>query len=113
MSLIQKTRQTLLVLLALALLLGTPIHAQESAGGATFTSSCAQCHTGGVKGFLSGAPNINKPHSWSKHLGNGTDQDMQNALLNSVRDHKSRGGCSNCTEQEIKDVVTFLQSRLR
>lgn len=94
---------------ALMLVCGT--QAQADAG--TFQSVCAECHTGGFKGFISGAPNVNKPSSWQKYLKRDTVTKMQEIVLFSSKDHKPKGGCPTCSDQQILEALDYIMTRVK
>lgn len=86
---------------------------QTQAGTDTFNSVCAECHTGGFKGFMSGAPNVNKPATWKKFFERDSEERMREIVLRGTEDHKPKGGCTSCTDQQIIDVLDYLMSRVR
>lgn len=97
---------------AIALLLMAATSAQAGSVD-TFSSVCAECHTGGIKGFMSGAPNVNKPASWQKFLERDSEDRMREIVLRGTKDHKAKGGCTTCSDQQIIEVLDYLLTRVR
>ncbi|WP_170406955.1 c-type cytochrome [Ruegeria arenilitoris] len=97
---------------AIALVLMAATSAQAGSVD-TFNSVCAECHTGGFKGFMSGAPNVRKPASWQKFLERDSEDRMREIVLRGTKDHKAKGGCTTCTDQQIIEVLDYLLERVR
>ncbi|MCV0425529.1 MAG: c-type cytochrome [Roseibium sp.] len=85
---------------------------QTQAGADTFNSVCAECHTGGIKGFISGAPNINNPASWQKFLNRDTVEKMREIVLRGTKDHKPKGGCASCSDQQVIEALDYIIIRV-
>lgn len=94
----------------LMLMAGTSV---QAGGADTFDNVCAECHTGGFKGFMSGAPNVNKPASWQKFLERDSEARMREIVLRGTRDHKAKGGCLSCSDQQIIETLDYLLSRVK
>lgn len=94
---------------ALVLMTATSAHAS---GADTFRSVCAECHTGGIKGFMSGAPNVNKPITWQKFLERDSKDRMREIVLRGSKDHKAKGGCATCSDQQIVEALNYILSSL-
>lgn len=108
-QIISHIRKAVQVLPAL-LILASPALAD---GSSTFKSVCAECHTGGFKGFMSGAPNVQKPATWQKFLARDSDQRMYEIVLRGTADHKARGGCASCTDQQIAEALDYILKRVK
>ncbi len=89
---------------ALACVAGSPVLAEN----ATFKSVCSDCHTGGFKGFMSGAPNVNKPDTWQKFLQRDSEQHMRETVLRGNKDHKAKGGCNSCTDKQVNAAIDYM-----
>lgn len=84
------------------------------AGGSnTFNSVCAECHTGGFKGFMSGAPNVKKPATWQEYLQRDSKDRMREIVLRGTKDHKAKGGCATCSDQQIFDAIDYILTRVQ
>lgn len=79
----------------------------------TFQEVCASCHNGGFKGFISGAPDINNKEAWQKYLDRDTLEEMLEILLLGTKEHKAKGGCSSCTDQQIIDAIKYILSKVK
>jgi len=96
-------------IIAMITVSGTPVLADSS----TFKSVCAECHTGGIKGFVSGAPNVNKPASWQKFLDRNSDERMREVVLRGTKDHKPKGDCATCSDQQVLDAIDYIMTRVK
>lgn len=97
-------------LIALAFILGVTALPGPSLADDTFNAVCATCHTGGLRGMISGAPNVNRPTAWQPYLAQHSPDQMLRIVLNGTADHKARGGCDRCTDQQIADALQYLLS---
>ncbi len=105
----QIIKKSLASLLTLAIF----VSFQPVAKADTFKNVCASCHTGGMKGFLSGAPNISNKGDWQKYLKRDSVQEMRKIVLHGTKDHKPRGDCRTCTDQQIIEAIDYILSRVR
>lgn len=80
--------------------------ASPQAADAVYAASCAACHTSGA----AGAPRLGDKSSWRARIAQGNDRLYANALkgLNAM---PARGGCSDCTEEDIRKVVDYMVGR--
>lgn len=85
----------------------------QAAGSDTFKSVCSECHTGGFKGFMSGAPNVEKPATWQKYLARDSKAQMQEIVLRGTKDHKAKGGCASCSDQQIIEAIDYMLKRVQ
>lgn len=92
------------VLSALLLVLGIPALADETA----FEKVCNSCHTGGVKGWISGAPNVKKQQDWVQYYQRHNEEEMKAIVMNGLNDHKVKGGCKNCSDDEISRALDYI-----
>lgn len=92
--------------MALLLITGTKALAENT----TFEKVCSSCHTGGFKGFVTGAPNVNDYASWDAYVDRHTPEQMSRIVLNGEEDHKVKGGCRKCSDKDIVDAITYILS---
>lgn len=106
-------RSTLLVLatlisLALAAIALAGGHAEEAPSGqAVFETSCANCHTGGIGGFFSGAPAVGDKDDWESLAPKGVDG-LTATTIAGIGKMEPRGACANCTDEEIRAAVEYM-----
>ncbi len=79
----------------------------------TFEKVCSSCHTGGFKGWVSGAPNINKKAEWEEFLERDSENRMSEIVLKGTDDHKTKGGCSKCSDESILGAVDYILSKVK
>ncbi len=96
-------------LMLLTLFTGTVAQAETD----TFKAVCASCHTGGFKGFMSGAPNVNEKSDWRKFVKRDSVEKMREIVFYGTKDHKAKGGCKECTVQQISTSINYMLSRVR
>ena len=101
-------RVSILILLTAALA-STSLNAEDR----TFANVCSDCHTGGLKGWLSGAPNIRKKNQWNKFLERDSLEEMRNIVLNGNEEHKKKGGCKTCTDSDIVMAIDYMMSLVK
>ncbi len=78
------------------------------AENAAFEKVCQSCHTGGFKGWVSGAPNVNSKDDWAKFHERDSEADMRDIVLNGLNDHELKGGCSKCSNEEINSAIDYI-----
>ncbi len=100
----QYMKISVLVFTFLTSLSSTSSFAEDS----TFSNVCSDCHTGGFKGWISGAPNVNKKHKWDEFLNRHTADEMKEIVLNGSDDHKRKGGCKTCSSNDIESAVDYM-----
>ncbi|NRB22668.1 c-type cytochrome [Shewanella sp.] len=79
-------------------------------GQAVFVENCASCHSGGFKGWITGAPAIGEKQAWQEFLAKGVDK-MSQATIEGVDGMDPMGGCDSCTEEQIVAAVEYLVSQ--
>lgn len=79
----------------------------------TFVNVCSDCHTGGFKGWISGAPNVKKKSKWKMFLDRDSSEQMRNIVLNGTDDHKKMGGCKNCSEDDVINAIDYMMSLVK
>lgn len=69
-----------------------------------YNNKCAMCHGSGMMG----APVPGNADQWAARTGKGIDAVYANAIngLNNVM--PAKGGCSDCSDDDIKAVVDFM-----
>lgn len=76
-------------------------------GEAVFNAACANCHTGGIGGFFSGAPAVGNKADWQALLPKGLDG-LTATTLSGIGKMAPRGGCTACTDAEIRAAVAWM-----
>lgn len=83
------------------------------AENATFNKVCKECHTGGFKGWVSGAPNIKEKSDWEEYIERDTIEQMKEVVLLGTDNHKVKGGCKKCSDEEILGAVDYVLSNVK
>ncbi len=104
MDSIQMIKQSILASIVFTALASTSVFAEDG----TFANVCSECHTGGFKGWVSGAPNVKKEHKWEEFLNRHTAEEMKEIVLNGSEDHKQKGGCKTCSDDDIRAAVDYV-----
>lgn len=76
-------------------------------GEAVFNAACANCHTGGFGGFFSGGPTVGKKSDWEALAPKGVDG-LTATTLSGIGRMAARGGCTSCSDAEIRAAVAFM-----
>ncbi|NOR51521.1 MAG: hypothetical protein GQ470_02780 [Gammaproteobacteria bacterium] len=79
----------------------------------TFAEVCSDCHTGGFRGWLSGAPNVKDKSDWSKLLERDSLEQMRDIVLNGTDDHKRKGGCKICSDDVVVNAIDYMMSLVK
>lgn len=69
-----------------------------------YYQSCASCHESG----RAGAPQRANPVDWQQRLDKGEDE-LLASVVNGYRGMPARGMCSDCTDEELLQLVKFLK----
>lgn len=102
-----------LILIALLGLTTTTLVAADShstpgqSGEAVFEANCANCHTGGLSGFFSGAPEVGDQDDWESLILRGIDG-LTATTLAGIGKMNPRGGCMTCTDEDIRAAIEYM-----
>lgn len=84
----------------------------EKSGSEVYEESCANCHSGGFGGFFSGAPEVGDSSDWTALLDKGVDG-LVAATLTGIGKMAARGGCQDCTDEQIRAAVEYMVAESR
>ncbi|MFW2404333.1 MAG: c-type cytochrome [Gammaproteobacteria bacterium] len=102
---------SILLLLAFVTLAVTAVAAEQEAsarsGAAVFEAHCANCHTGGIGGFFTGAPKIGKKKDWESLTPKGVDE-LTATTIAGIGKMPARAECATCTDAEIYAAVEYI-----
>ena len=89
---------------------GTAVVAAAPAAARTadaiYTASCAACHASGA----AGAPKLGDKAAWSARIAQGNDKLLEHALKG-FNTMPAKGGCSDCSDDDIRKVVEHMVSK--
>lgn len=77
-------------------------------GAWVYGTKCGGCHTSGLRG----APRVSDRAAWAPRLAQGKDQ-LYAHTLQGKGWMPRRGGCTACSDQEVRDAVDHLLSVLK
>ncbi len=80
-------------------------------GKAVFENACASCHTGGIGGFMSGAPDIDDKADWQSALAKNVDELTTNTI-EGFGGMPPRGKCADCSDAQIRAAVEYMVQTL-
>ena len=83
----------------------------QSTGQKIYQSVCADCHDGGFWGWLSGAPKLGVKNEWEEFLSKGIPELVDAAIKGTEGGMDPKGGCDDCTNDEIKAAVEYIVSQ--
>lgn len=103
-----------LVSTVMSFLVFPSVNAQETnnIGETTFKNECASCHTGGFKGWVSGSPEIGVKADWVEFFKKST-LEMTQATIKGTEGMDPKGGCKNCTDEEIEQAVEYIVTQTK
>ncbi len=76
-----------------------------------YQSICADCHDGGFWGWLYGAPQLGVQIEWEEFLSKGIPELVDAAIKGTEGGMDPKGGCDDCTNEEIKAAVEYIVSQ--
>lgn len=77
-------------------------------GEAVYNAACMACHTSGA----AGAPKLGDKAAWSPRITQGSSTLVQHALQG-FKGMPAKGGCTNCSDAEIKAAVEYLTAKAK
>jgi cytochrome c5 len=77
-------------------------------GEAVYNAACMACHTSGA----AGAPKLGDKAAWSPRIAQGSSTLVQHALQG-FKGMPAKGGCTNCSDAEIKAAVEYLTAKAK
>lgn len=99
----------LLTLAGLNLFYITSLHAYLDEGKKVYQQSCAGCHETGT----ANAPLRSDTKHWQKRMQEAHNQSvLANSVIQGMGAMPPKGGCANCTEDEIRTSVAYMLSGL-
>ncbi len=84
---------------------GTAVAAED--GKAVFEDVCTSCHTGGFKGWITGAPDIDDAEEWAEALEKSLAE-LTEGTINGVGDMPARGKCKECSDEQLGAATEHL-----
>lgn len=87
-----------------------PINDEQ--GKEIFKNNCASCHTGGFKGWVTGAPEIGELEEWKESFEKN-NQELVNIVFTGANDHELKGGCDACTKDQIRAAIEYIMSKTK
>lgn len=70
-----------------------------------YEQTCKLCHETG----LAGAPKLGDKKDWTPRISQGMDTLLQHAI-HGLKAMPPKGGCSTCSDEEIKKAVEYMVS---
>jgi len=107
MSRIYSTLIALAGLTATALVVAESHSTPARSGEVVFDAHCANCHTGGIGGFFSGAPDVDDSDDWEELTPKGLDA-LTTRTISGIGDMVARGACAKCTDEELRAAVKHM-----
>lgn len=78
------------------------------AGQKRYESNCALCHGAG----LAGAPKFGDKAAWAPRVGKGIDN-LLKSVVHGLNAMPPRGGCTNCSDEELKMTVQYMLDKVK
>jgi cytochrome c5 len=102
-----------------AVVAASPVSEQAASGGsaqaaparsgeAVYGATCMACHSTGA----AGAPKMGDKAAWSPRIAQGSSTLLQHALQG-FKGMPAKGGCTNCSDAEIKAAVEYLSAKAK
>jgi len=77
----------------------------NNSGKAIFEKNCASCHTGGFKGWMTGAPEIGEKEEWKPFFDKGASV-MTTHIYEGTKKHEKYDKV--CSKEQIKLAVEYI-----
>ncbi len=87
---------------------GTAPTAAVRSGEAVYDTACMACHTTGA----AGSPRLGDKAAWAPRIGQGSATLVQHALQG-FKGMPAKGGCTSCSDAEIKAAVEYLTAKAK
>jgi len=87
------------------------IQAETKTSESIYKDFCKACHEGGFKGWITGAPDVDAPLEWDQFRKKGLETMVKNTI-NGTEHMDPKGGCKECTDEQIKFTVEYINSKL-
>jgi len=101
------TSLTIIALSTLIACSGGSTVTTSSIGPEVYQGSCATCHSGGLKGWLTGAPKVGDKEAWKPLIAKGVDA-MTIFSIKGVNKMPAKGGCTQCSDEQIKFAIEHM-----
>ena len=101
------TLMTLAGLVAAAIAIADSHSTTELSGEAVYKANCANCHSGGLGGFFTGAPKVGKEKDWKELIPKGVDA-LTASTIAGVGEMAARGECATCSDADIRAAVEYM-----
>ena len=85
---------------------------EENIGKILFDKTCSSCHTGGFKGWMTGAPKMGNWDDWEVFFEQGLPV-MTKHINEGTKRHEIKGGCTDCTEKQIRAAIEYIMSKTK
>ncbi len=72
-----------------------------------YVQNCVACHSGGFKGWMTGAPELGDKAVWEPLIAKGVDV-MTTFSIKGVNKMPAKGSCKTCSDQQIKATVQYM-----
>ena len=79
----------------------------DSSGSDVYAQSCAGCHNGGLKGWMTGAPKVGDAQAWQPLIAKGIEA-MTAASIQGFNKMPAKGGCEECSDEQIKAAIEVM-----
>ncbi len=82
----------------------------DDPGEKAYAKVCFACHTAGV----GGAPKLGDKEAWAPRIAKGPDMLLKHGIEGFKGDTgfmPPRGGCSDCTDEDLKNAIDFITSK--
>lgn len=84
--------------------------AEEKSGGdrggeEVYSAACGSCHDSGA----AGAPKLGNTGDWASRFEQDTETLYEHAI-NGYNAMPAKGGCSDCSDQEVKNAVDYIMA---
>ncbi|MFN2362138.1 MAG: cytochrome c5 family protein [Marinobacter sp.] len=76
---------------------------EPRAGNEVYDAACAACHNSGA----AGAPKFGDGDAWADRVDKGMETLVDHAI-NGFKGMPAKGGCSNCSDEEIEVAVEYM-----
>lgn len=77
-------------------------------GNEVYSAACGACHNSGA----AGAPKLGKSGEWSGRLDKDTET-LYSHAINGYNAMPAKGGCNDCSDQEVQNAVDYMLGELQ
>lgn len=83
------------------------VQASARPGPEVYDAACGACHNSGA----AGAPRLGRTSEWADRKDQAIE-DLYSHAINGIGSMPAKGGCTDCSDEEVRNAVDYMLSEL-